>query len=437
MSTPNTLRNFLDGHFNETNLNEPYQLVRELQRLYPNSVHIPVVDQFFPVGQFLKENNIPVKGHRSETLTTYILTMTGSGTNMERDVNPRDICGLTSFSYKGTDFWLYKVEIEASGGGCGPPGRNSTTFWNFVYDKPAGVDLMNVDAVGKGLIKDVYDWMHRPDDNKIWVFDRGQWYQDQELTEAVESASWDNLVLEESFVKGLQRDTSTFFSSEKIYKSLGITWKRGILLLGGSPFFSCLPHACANASYTIGPPGNGKTESLKALINTTPQKALYVKSFNSTAVSLSLNSQCVHVDPKRQGSEFAVRQIFEHARRFAPCVLIIEDIDSMVTQHVKSFFLNELDGLVQNQGVLTIATTNHPERIDDAILNRPSRFDVKYDFALPSEPLRKQFASKWIKKARNSANEVENLFARTDDDAIAGDIAKRTEGWSFAFLKEL
>jgi hypothetical protein len=66
----------------------------------------------------------------------------------------------------------------------------------------------------------------------IWVFDRGQWYQDEELTKAVESASWDNLVLEESFVKGLQRDTSTFFSSEKIYKSLGITWKRGILLLG-------------------------------------------------------------------------------------------------------------------------------------------------------------------------------------------------------------
>jgi len=236
MSTPKALRYFLDGHFSEANLNEPYQLVRELQRLYPDSVHIPVVDQFFPIGQFLKENNIPVKGHRSETLTTYILTMTGSGTDMERDVNPRDICGLTSFSYKGTDFWLYKVEIEASSGSCGPPGRNSTTFWNFVYDKPTGVDLMNIDAVGKSLIKDVYDWMHRPDDNKIWVFDRGQWYQDEDLTEAVGSASWDNLVLEESFVKGLQRDTSTFFSSEKIYKSLGITWKRGILLIGGFLF---------------------------------------------------------------------------------------------------------------------------------------------------------------------------------------------------------
>lgn len=236
MSTHNTLRFFLDAHFTETNLNEPYQLIRELQKLHPDSVHIPVVDQYFPIGQFLKENNISVKGHRSETLTTYVLSLTGSGTDAERSLNSKDICGLTSFSYKGTNFLLYKVEIETSGSGCGPPGRSSSTFWNFVYDKPAEADLMSADAAGKTLVKEVYDWMHRPEDNVIWVFDRGQWYQDEELTNAVESASWDNLVLEESFVKGLQRDTSTFFSSEKIYNSLGITWKRGILLIGESIF---------------------------------------------------------------------------------------------------------------------------------------------------------------------------------------------------------
>ena len=231
MDTPNTLRTFLDAHFTETNLNEPYQLIRELQKLHPDSVHIPIIDRYFPIGQFLKENNIPVKGHRGETLTAYTLTMTGSGTNTERSIDPKDICGLTSFSYKGTDFRLYKVEIEASNDGSGP-GRCGTTFWNFVYDKPAGADLMSADGVGKGLVEAVYAWMHRTDDNSLWVFDRGMWYQDEELTKAVESASWDNLILEESFVKGLQRDTSTFFSSESIYKSLGITWKRGILLLG-------------------------------------------------------------------------------------------------------------------------------------------------------------------------------------------------------------
>ena len=170
-----TLRTFLDTHFTKKGINEPYQFLRELQKLHPDSVHIPIVDRCFPIGQFLKENNIPVKGHHSETFTTYVSTVTGSGTNVERSVNTRDICGLNSFSYKGTDFWMYRVEIEATSGSCGPPGRNSTTFWNLVYDKPAGADLMSVDVVGKNLVKDAYDWMHRPDDNKIWVFDRGQW----------------------------------------------------------------------------------------------------------------------------------------------------------------------------------------------------------------------------------------------------------------------
>jgi hypothetical protein len=236
MTSHKSLRAFLDGHFTEKGLNEPYQLIRELQKLHPHSVHIPVIDQYFPIGQFLKENNISVTGHRSETLTTYVLTSTGSGTNTERCINSKDVCGLSSFSYKGTDFLLYKAEIEAASNNCGPPGRSSTTFWNFVYDKPAEADPMSALSVGKSLVKEVYDWTHRPDDNNIWVFDHGQWYQDEELTKAVESASWDNLVLEESFINGLQRDTSTFFSSEKIYKSLGITWKRGILLIGD--FFS-------------------------------------------------------------------------------------------------------------------------------------------------------------------------------------------------------
>jgi len=61
----------------------------------------------------------------------------------------------------------------------------------------------------------------------------------------------------------------------------------------------------------------------------------------------------------------------------------------MVTDTVRSYLLNELDGLAQNDGILTIATTNHPERIDDAILNRPSRSDVKYHFDLPTHELRK------------------------------------------------
>lgn len=47
-----------------------------------------------------------------------------------------------------------------------------------------------------------------------------------------------------------------------------------------------------------------------------------------------------------QGPEYGIRMIFDHARANSPCVVVIEDLDSMVTEDVRSFFLNELDGFV-------------------------------------------------------------------------------------------
>ena len=56
----------------------------------------------------------------------------------------------------------------------------------------------------------------------------------------------------------------------------------------------------------------------------------------------------------------------------------------MITDQNRSFFLNQLDGFAHNDGILTLATTNHPDRLDPAIVDRPSRFDRKYHFGLPA-----------------------------------------------------
>lgn len=88
---------------------------------------------------------------------------------------------------------------------------------------------------------------------------------------------------------------------------------------------------------------NGFYSLMKSLSDHTPSiPSLYVKSLVSFA-----------------GPEYAIRQIFERARQTAPCLLIFEDLDSLVTDQVRSYFLNEVDGLESNDGILMVGSTNH------------------------------------------------------------------------------
>ena len=107
---------------------------------------------------------------------------------------------------------------------------------------------------------------------------------------------------------------------------------------------------------------------------------------------------------------------------------MLEDLDSLVTSRNRSFFLNELDGFAGNEGILTLATTNHPERLDPAILDRPSRFDRKYPFDLPQVEERASDIDMW--------NGTLQPDLRLSDRGVM-DIAEQTNGFSFAYLKEL
>ena len=109
-------------------------------------------------------------------------------------------------------------------------------------------------------------------------------------------------------------------------------------------------------------------------------------------------------------------------------MLVLEDLDSLLTPQNRSFFLNELDGFAANIGIVTLATTNHPERLDPAILDRPSRFDRKYPFDLPELAERKAYIAMW--------NDSLKPKLRLSEEGEAK-ISELTEGFSFAYLKEL
>ena len=144
-----------------------------------------------------------------------------------------------------------------------------------------------------------------------------------------------------------------------------------------------------------------------------PLPSLYVKSFEN-----------------ENGGSVAIRTIFTLARQMAPCLLVFEDLDSLVTDELRGYFLNEVDGLESNDGILMIGSTNHLGNLDPAIAKRPSRFDRKYAFEIPDEAQRLLYAKHWQQKF--------NSHPRIQFGAEAAQFfAKFTDGFSFAYMKEL
>lgn len=129
------------------------------------------------------------------------------------------------------------------------------------------------------------------------------------------------------------------------------------------------------------------------------------------------------------GPEYSIQTIFSRARAFAPCLLVFEDLDSIVTDSIRSYFLNEVDGLQNNDGILMVGSTNHLERLDPGISKRPSRFDRKYLFPDPSGEQRVKYCEFWRKKLED--NEDIEFPQR-----LCGAIAAITKGFSFAYIQE-
>ena len=81
------------------------------------------------------------------------------------------------------------------------------------------------------LLRAVGAWYYQLHE-EIWVFNQGFWNKDAQLYADVQKANWDDVILEDSKKKALQHDVYSFFDSEKLYKELGIPWKRGMLMYG-------------------------------------------------------------------------------------------------------------------------------------------------------------------------------------------------------------
>jgi len=174
----------------------------------------------------------------------------------------------------------------------------------------------------------------------------------------------------------------------------------------------------------IGPPGTGKTLLARAIAG--EAKVPFFTISGSDFVEMF-----VGVGASR------VRDMFETAKKHAPCIIFIDEIDAVGRQRGAGLgggndereqtlnqLLVEMDGFEGNEGIIVIAATNRPDVLDKALL-RPGRFDRQVTVGLPDVRGREQILNVHIKKVP-SDNDVEVKY-----------IAQGTPGFSGADLANL
>jgi hypothetical protein len=204
---------------------------------------------------------------------------------------------------------------------------------------------------------------------------------------------WDSVVLDPSVIQLVRNDFELFFQRERWFRKHGLPFRRGYLFYG--------------------PPGNGKTSVIKVMAS---HPAI-------TPLTFDFGSECMNNE--------SLSGFFEEAARNAPSLLIFEDLDRVFVVRddreqrpriTLQHFLNCLDGLGTQDGLIVVATANDPSMLDAAILKRPGRFDRVVAFRPPERKL----CVDYLHQLSRGEFDTESLKS----------IADEAEGLSFAQLRE-
>ena len=195
-----------------------------------------------------------------------------------------------------------------------------------------------------------------------------------------------------------------FLKNPKKFQSLGARIPKGILLFG--------------------PPGTGKTLLAKAVAGEANVPFYFISGSDFVELFVGVGAS-------------RVRDMFQQAKRNAPCLIFIDEIDAVGRQRGTGLggghdereqtlnqLLTEMDGFGANEGIIIIAATNRPDVLDPALL-RPGRFDRQVTVSLPDQKERVEILKV---HARNKT------FTK---DVNLENLSKRTPGFSGADLENL
>ena len=198
--------------------------------------------------------------------------------------------------------------------------------------------------------------------------------------------TWNDVVVPDQVRTTIRTHVETFLIHSTRLKRAGIKSRRGIIFSG--------------------PPGTGKTLIGKVLADTLCTSFLWVL-------------------PRHISNISDVAAVLEAARFMSPVVLLFEDLDlfgedrDMGKSGLLGELMNQLDGAADNDGIVSIATTNRLDVVERALRNRPGRFDRVVELGLPDEKTRRRLFERLL--SYNAVNEagLAYLVAATDQHTPA------------------
>lgn len=241
--------------------------------------------------------------------------------------------------HKGRPIMLYRERKDAP---LGMGGREGSGAFVETFTMRA---LGRNSSVLRKVLEEARDLSMEATARKVEIY--GMRYGDWRSLASVSPRPLATVFLNNGKLEALTDDLAEFLASEKWYTDRGVPWRRGHMYEG--------------------PPGNGKSSVVAAV-----------------AGHLKLHLYICAISDKQMTDEKLLAAVQDMRSR---SVLLLEDVDAIVAERdIKgeggitfAGLLNALDGVTSKPGVITIMTTNHPEKLDPALI-RKGRVDLSVHF---------------------------------------------------------